>query len=103
MTCSKCGAEVPPGKLVCDCFQAEADNELERKAIERFKTGGALHLSGSGHLMPTAGMCLTLCRGKRFKKISSIPFYKADLNSDTPKGPNLCQLCRRKVEEALKC
>ena len=37
MTCKKCGAEVPDNKLVCDCFQVEADNEAKRIGVARFR------------------------------------------------------------------
>jgi hypothetical protein len=103
MMCSKCGAEIPPGKLACDCFQAEADNETERYALERFKQGGVLYLrtkNGTGHLLPAAKYCLTLCRSERVKKPDPRIFLSIDLKG--PLGKGLCELCRKKADEALK-
>ena len=63
MTCKKCGAEVPDNKLVCDCFQVEADNEAKRIGIARFMADqGSLFLTSSGdHLLPASRNSLTLC------------------------------------------
>ena len=103
MKCPKCGTEVPPGKLVCDCFQAEADNETERYALERFRNGGVLYLrnkNGVAHLLPAVKFCLTLCRNERIKKPETRIFMGIDLKG--PLGQGLCELCRRKAAEALK-
>jgi hypothetical protein len=53
MTCTKCAAEVPDNKLVCDCFQVEADNEAKRIGVARFMADqGSLFLTSSGdHLL----------------------------------------------------
>jgi hypothetical protein len=102
MKCPKCGNDVPPGKLVCDCFQAEADNETERHALQGFKQGGTLFLrnkNGVAHLVPARKYCLTLCRGERIKKPEVRIFFSIDLTG--PLGKGLCELCRRKALEAL--
>lgn len=103
MICPKCGAEIPPGKLVCPCFQVEADNETERYALQRFKLGGTLYLrtkNGIGHLVPARTYCLSLCRNERIKKPEVRIFFTIDLKG--PLGNGLCELCRKKAEEALK-
>lgn len=106
MVCGKCGAEIPPGKLACDCFQVEADNEVEKRALERFQKGGTLWTwskKGRVHLLPSVEYCLTLCRKERIKKPTSIRvFYGPDLKLPNTKDRELCELCRRKAEEALK-
>lgn len=35
LICKKCGAEVPPGKLACDCFRADADQEIKQRRRHR--------------------------------------------------------------------
>jgi hypothetical protein len=69
LICKKCGAEVPPGLLVCTCFQADLDNELEERALTAFQTTGRpLYLTvRSRHIMPSERNAITLCRQKRYQ------------------------------------
>jgi hypothetical protein len=74
MTCPKCGAEVPEGKIACQCFLVAVDNEIETRALKNFAEGpphtSRLYLTSSPssgyHLMPMPRDCLTLCRKKRY-------------------------------------
>jgi len=103
MMCSKCGAEVPEGKLICDCFQADADNETEKRALEKFALGSILYVRTKGstlHLLPLEKFCLTLCRNERVKRPSTRIFYAKDLKTAASIG--LCAICRRKAEQSLK-
>jgi hypothetical protein len=72
--CKKCGAEIPDGKIACECFRVEADRETKTRALEAFKSGhGCLYLASAStkperrHLLPRKGQCVSLC-GKQFHK-----------------------------------
>lgn len=72
MFCEKCGSEVPPNKLICDCFQVSMDQEIESRGLHLFVQGGPLYLTETQtdrHLLPrrlSKGI-LTLCHKKRYK------------------------------------
>ena len=95
LICKKCGAEVPPGKLVCDCFRIDADRETKQRALENFISGrGCLYLASAStqpqrrHLLPRSGQCASLC-GEQFYKgkpeITAIWWaHFPDLNSIQP-------------------
>jgi hypothetical protein len=112
MVCSKCGAEVPDDKLVCDCFAVEADNEAARIGLARFLADeGWLFLTHSGdHLLPASKDSLTLCRlikttgdetkagFRRFKNPGVDKIYRAQLQK--PWSDRVCQKCMAVVYAA---
>lgn len=101
MICIKCGAEVPDDRLVCDCFQVEADTEAQRISISRFMSDdGSLFLTHSGdHLLPASKNSLTLCRlkvrssgtFKRFKNPEVDSIRRAQLQK--PWSDRVCKEC----------
>lgn len=112
MICSKCGAEVPDDKLVCDCFAVQSDNEAQRIALARFMSdGGWLFLTHSGdHLLPASHDSLTLCRllkvtgdetkagFRRFKNPEVDKIHRAQLQK--PWSDRVCQKCMAVVYAA---
>jgi hypothetical protein len=99
MICKQCGAEVPEGQLVCDCFKVEMDNELEQKGIEGFQNNRPLLLTkGFGHLLaPRAFM--TLCHEKRYKaQPQGQDVYQATLQTVRSK---ICPKCLKALEAKL--
>jgi hypothetical protein len=97
--CSRCHAEIPPGKLACDCFQVEADNEVEKRALDRLQKGGTLwswSKAGTLHLLPSVKFCLTLCRQHRVKQPTSVRVFHL---SDLRPGDAVCELCLRKFND----
>src|SRR5271154_4709213 len=112
MVCSKCGAEVPDNKLVCDCFAVEADGEAARIALARFMADeGWLFLTHSGdHLLPSSRDSLTLCRlvkvtgdetkagFRRFKHAKVDDIRRAQLQK--PWSDRVCQKCMAVVYAA---
>lgn len=112
MMCSKCGAEVPENKLVCNCFQVTADQEMLRIAIARFMDDeGWLWLTHLGdHLLPASRNSFTLCRLmrkpnkegvvllRRFKNPQVDPIHRAQLQK--PWSDRVCEKCMEVVTAA---
>ena len=113
MICTKCGAEVPNNKLVCDCFQVEADEEAKRIAIARFMADqDSLFLASSGdHLLLASHNSLTICglrnsktgAYRRFKHPDVSEIRRAQLQK--PWSDRVCEACMsivtRMAAEAL--
>lgn len=74
MRCPACKAEVPDGKLVCDCFQMRADQERELRGMRDYlaQTGRGWLTMGLTpmHIIISTEYVLTLCRGKRLTRLS---------------------------------
>jgi len=107
MACTKCGAEVQDNKLVCDCFQVEADNEAKRIGVARFMADqGSLFLTSSGdHLLPASRNSLTLCgltkpssgEFRRFKNPKVSEIRRAQLQK--PWSDRVCKKCMEIVTQ----
>jgi len=106
MTCPKCGAEVPEGKIACRCFLVAVDDEIETLALKNFAEGFALYLTSSlssgYHLMPMPRGCLTLCRKKRYGRpetriIFADEIRKKGLDITSGKKPDWCMDCLMKA------
>lgn len=92
LICSKCGAEVPDGQLVCSCFLQVMYAEIESIALARFRQGGDLfRMDGArsgNHLLSVKGRGWTLCRPKLFKR-ASVARFPRHLLGDPSKARNL--------------
>lgn len=96
LMCPKCGQEIQPNKLVCDCFQVEFDQERERLALERMRSmpHGFIFLTASRHLIPDRqGRALTLCRKRRFINPSIERIYRQQISERTNSQSAICQKC----------
>jgi hypothetical protein len=106
MTCTKCGAEVPEGKIACQCFLVAVDDEIEALALKNFAAGARLFLTSSPssgyHLMPNQRDCLSLCRKKRYHGPETRPIFadeirKKGLAITSGKKPDWCMDCLMKA------
>lgn len=104
MICKHCGAEVPEGKLVCDCFYdyVQGDLELEQRAIEMFERGLPLVLTKGGkHLIGRTGK-MVFCGTKRYKtKAPGIDFERIALDNEE-QLKRICQKCLAALRSRMK-
>ena len=104
--CKKCGAEIPPGKLACDCFKVEADRETRERALDSFKAGrGPLYLASASsepvrrHLLPRADRCFSLCGNQFYKgKPETQQIWKATYPDLNLIQPHACPHCIEAVK-----
>jgi hypothetical protein len=102
LTCKDCGKNIPPDKLVCDCFTRRLDEELEVLSIRRFGANeGWLYMTDPHkHLLPTRGYGLTLCRRRRFKRVKTTDISLGHI-PDMEKDARFCQECIAKIRAVL--
>ena len=109
MICTKCGAEIPEGKIACTCFLVHADNELEARALKLFSDGRPLWLtnapSSGHHILPAPGNCLTLCHKKRLghpevRGLSGLDVANESASMKAGKKPQWCVECLQKAQSA---
>jgi len=105
MTCPSCHAEVPPGQLVCDCFQVNADKEVQERALAAFIQRGQLlyrtsALTSGHHLLPARKNCLSLCHKKRFHFAKTSPIVKDQFLHAKP--DEFCKACAEVVNAAIR-
>ncbi len=108
MTCPRCQKPVPPGQLVCLCFQRSADEEAERLALQRFVAGMPLYMSETGHLAGRRGDSeLALCRKLRIntrgKHTVALPGGRFAAESlQRMWGPRCCKACYDSAAAAME-
>lgn len=98
MNCRQCGNPIPPGALVCPCFETRADDEAFTLAIRRLvDRQGYLYLTPAPwkHLLPHSKRGLTFCGEKRYSQASTIPRDLAELRRMNQK--DVCIECMARV------
>ena len=104
LICKKCGAEVPPGKIVCDCFRIDASRETRQRKLEFFFSGrGFLYLATAStiqarrHILPTQTNTLALCELQNY---NGKPETRTITPADNLKDLQACDKCVWVLEKA---
>ena len=103
--CKKCGAEIPPGKLACDCFLVNADREIKQRALDAFKNEkAALYLcTGRGHhILPVSQHSLSLCGKYRAKNKPDSTALWTNISDLDQLLPTACPRCADIVKDLLR-
>jgi hypothetical protein len=109
MTCPSCHAEVPPGQLVCNCFQVNADNEVQERALAGFLNDSVLWVTRAAtsgrHILPASKTALSLCHKKRFQRADTSPIDKHRFSPEAQRQPEFaqafCKACAEVVNTAI--
>jgi RNA polymerase subunit RPABC4/transcription elongation factor Spt4 len=106
LICKRCGAIVPPGKLICDCFSVDAENESWRRRLEGFvlRTGTLWMVKTSAaqsqrHLIAADKNAISLCGAKRYKRK---PETREVNSSDSLLALQVCSQCLYLLDKARK-
>ena len=98
MICPKCNQVVTEGKLVCECFTRQTEQEQENLILRRFAASeNWLFLAkASKHFLPTRGYGLTLCGKQRFKRVDCQEIWINHFPA-MEKDARYCQACVTKI------
>jgi hypothetical protein len=105
MICKQCGAEVPEGKLVCDCFSIKANDEIAQRSVEMFEERGwPLVLTGrtaGGHLISRSGR-MVFCQQKKYRTAPKGVLFTPAALKKSDELKKICQRCLAVLHSCMK-